>query len=52
VADTLNLNAIDSMYFSKRKTDTSYVILGCAIGIPLFLFFGGLFLLPKIDSKH
>jgi hypothetical protein len=51
VADTLNFTAIDSMFFTGSKTDISYAILGCAIGIPLFLFFGAYWFL-RIDSHH
>jgi hypothetical protein len=39
VADTLNFNAIDSMYFTGSKTDVSYAILGIVIGAPVALFF-------------
>jgi hypothetical protein len=39
------------MYFTGSKTDVSYAILGCAIGIPLALFFGAFWFL-RIDSHH
>ncbi len=51
VADTLNFKSIDSMYFSRSKTDVSYAILGAVIGIPLALFFGG-WLYAKSIREH
>ncbi len=40
VADTLNFNAIDSMYFTGSKIDVSYVLLGAVFVIPIYLLFG------------
>ncbi|MFZ4590104.1 MAG: hypothetical protein ACOYN6_03840 [Ignavibacteria bacterium] len=50
VADTLNFNAIDSMYFSGKKTDVSYAVLGIVIGAPVALFF--LFWSWGVSMKH
>ena len=52
VADTLNFKDIKMMNFTRSKTDVSYVILGCVIGIPVALFFAGYLGLFRIDSHH
>lgn len=44
VSDTLNFKDIKMMYFTRSKTDVSYIVLGSVIGIPLFLFFAGFYL--------
>jgi hypothetical protein len=46
VADTLSLKDIKMMHFTRSKTDISYAILGCVIGIPVVLFFGLWLLVP------
>jgi len=52
VADTLNFNAIDSMYFTGSKFDKSYLILGGVILGSIALVFVGFFVYskPKINK--
>jgi hypothetical protein len=53
VADTISFNAIDSMYFTGSKTDVSYAVLGCVIGIPVALFISVLlFAMPNFGTNH
>jgi hypothetical protein len=51
VADTLNFNAIDSMYFSGSKFDKSYLILGGVILGSIALVFVGFFVYSKPNNR-